>query len=167
MGKTLIINMKDVIIEGDILDVAGNNTGIIYNISKEVEDEISVDYVDGESRRELKSRKYDACTFFFNLNRVWGGRKKESIIREVSSYLNKGGMVYIWDINKERGKIIDNKVKVILPNEKVKEIEFKNFNPMITCSYEEIKKILEKYCEIEETKIWEDIFYIKAKKIYD
>ena len=95
--------------------------------------------------------------FFFNLNKVWGSRKKERIIKEISQYLNKDGDIYVWDINKERGKIIDNKVKVILPNEKVKEIEFKNYNPLLTCSFEEVKKILEKYCKIEETKVWEDI----------
>lgn len=167
MGKTLVINMKDIVIEGDILDVAGDTIGIIYNISKEIDDEISVDYVDGENKSLLKHRKYGACTFFFNLNKVWGSRKKDRIIKEISQYLNKDGEIYVWDINKERGKIVDNKVKVILPNEKVKEIEFKNYNPLLTCSFEEVKKILEKYCKIEETKVWEDIFFIKAKKIID
>lgn len=167
MKKTLVINMKDIIIEGDILDVARDTKGIIYSISKEIDDEISVDYVDGENKDLLKDRKYEACTFFFNLNKLWGSRNKESLIREVSQYLNKNGEFYIWDINKERGKIIDNKVKVILSNEKVKEIEFKNYNPLVMCSFEEVKKILEKYCEIEETKVWEDIFFIKAKKIID
>ena len=66
MGKTLVINMKDIVIEGDILDVAGDITGIIYNISKEIDDEISVDYVDGENKNLLKHRKYGACTFFLN-----------------------------------------------------------------------------------------------------
>ena len=106
MGKTLVINMKDIVIEGDILDVAGDITGIIYNISKEIDDEISVDYVDGENKNLLKHRKYGACTFFFNLNKVWGSRKKERIIKEISQYLNKDGDIYVWDINKERGKII-------------------------------------------------------------
>ncbi|MGG7178648.1 hypothetical protein ACQPU1_13690 [Clostridium paraputrificum] len=165
MGKTLIINMNDVHIEGDILDLSGENTGVIYNMSKEVEEEVAIDYVSEESKYELKERKYDACTFFFNLNNIWGGRRKESIIREVSSYLKEEGSIYIWDVNKERGKIIDNKVKVLLPNEKVKEVEFKNYNPLITCTFEEVKKILEKYYKIEETKVWEDIFFIKGVRI--
>lgn len=165
MGKTLIINMKDVSLEGDILDVAGDNAGVIYNISKEIEDEISVDYVDGENKNLLSKRKYDACTFFFNLNSIWGSRKKEDIIKEVSSYLNEDGRIYIWDINKERGKIIDNKVKVILPKESVKEVTLRNFNPMITCSFKELEKIIEKYYIIEETKVWEDIFFIRGRKI--
>ena len=164
MKKTLVINMKDIVIEGDILDVTRDTKGIIYSISKEIDDEISVDYVDVENKIELKGRKYEAGTFFFNLNKLWSNRDKESLIKEVSEYLNEDGRFYIWDINKERGHLIDNKVKVILPNNKVKEIEFKNFNPLSTCSYDEVKKILEKYGEIEETKIWEDIFFIKAKK---
>lgn len=165
MGKTLIINLNDIKIQGDILDVSGEKNGVIYNISKEVEDEIAldVDYVDDNNI--LKERKYDAGTIFFNLNNIWSNRKRECLIKEVISYLKENGKIYIWDISKERGKIIDNKVKVVLPNEKVKQVELKNFNPMISCNFEEIKKILEKYCKIEETKVWEDIFYIKAERI--
>lgn len=165
MGKTLIINLNDIKIQGDILDVSGEKNGVIYNISKEVEDEIAldVDYVDDNNI--LKERKYDACTIFFNLNNIWSNRKREGLIKEVISYLKENGKIYIWDISKERGKIIDNKVKVVLPNEKVKQVELKNFNLMISCNFEEIKKILEKYCKIEETKVWEDIFYIKAERI--
>ena len=36
MGKTIVINLEDINIEGDILDVGENNFGVIYNISKEI-----------------------------------------------------------------------------------------------------------------------------------
>lgn len=54
MGKTLVINLEDVIFQGDILDVGEKNLGIIYNISKEAKDEISLDYVSSDSKVELK-----------------------------------------------------------------------------------------------------------------
>lgn len=165
MGKTLVIDLEDIILKGDILDVGEKNLGVIYSISKEVEEELSLDYVSRESKIELKDRKYDACTFFFELNKLWTSLEKERLIKEVSSYLNEFGEIYIWDINKERGKVFNNKVKVILPNGKIKEFIFKNLNVLLSSNLEEIKKILEKHFDIEETKEWEDVFFIKGKKL--
>lgn len=165
MGKTLVIDLENVILQGDILDVGEKNRGIIYNISKEAKDELSLDYVSSDSKMELKDRKYDACTFFFELNKIWTSVEKEKLIKEISSYLNECGEIFIWDINKERGKVFNNKIKIILPNEKVKEFTFRNLNILLSSNIEEIKKILEKYFEIEETKEWEDVFFIKGKKI--
>lgn len=165
MGKTLVINLENIIFQGDILDVGEKNLGIIYNISKEAKDEISLDYVSSDSKVELKDRKYDACTFFFELNKIWTSLEKERLIREISSYIKESGEIFIWDINKERGKIFNNKIKVILQNEKVKEFTFKNLNILLNSNIEEIKKILEKYFEIEETKAWEDVFFIRGKKL--
>ncbi len=165
MGKTLVINLEDVKLEGDILDVGEKNLGIIYNISKEAKDELSLDYVSNDTKIELKEIKYDACTFFFDLNKIWTSLEKEKLIKEVSEYIKEYGEIFIWDINKERGKVFNNKIKVILPNGKVKEFIFRNLNILLSSNIEEIKKILEKYFEIEETKAWEDVFFIKGKKI--
>lgn len=165
MGKTLVIDLEDVVFEGDILDVGEKNLGIIYNISKEAEEELSLDYVSSDTKIELKSRKYDACTFFFDLNKIWTSMEKERLIKEISSYIREDGEIFIWDIKKERGKVFNNKIKVILPNRKVKEFTFKNLNILLSSNLEELKKILEKYFEIEETKAWEDVFFIKGKKL--
>ena len=165
MGKTLVINLENIILQGDILDVGERNLGIIYNISKEAQDELSLDYVSSDTKIELKDRKYDACTFFFDLNKIWTSIEKERLIREVSSYIKEFGEIYIWDINKERGRVFNNKIKVILPNGKIKEFTFKNLNILLSSNIEEIKKILEKYFEIEETKAWEDVFFIRGKKL--
>ena len=165
MGKTLVIDLEDVILQGDILDVGEKNLGIIYSISKEAKEELSLDYVSNDTKIELKNVKYDACTFFFDLNKIWTSLEKEKLIKEVSSYIKEYGEIFIWDINKERGKVFNNKIKVILPNEKIKEFTFRNLNPLLSSNVEEIKKILEKYFKIEETKAWEDVFYIKGQKL--
>lgn len=165
MGKTLVINLEDVAIQGDIIDVGEKNLGIIYNISKEAEDELSLDYVNSDTKIDLENRKYDACTFFFELNKIWTSMEKERLIKEISSYITDCGEIFIWDINKERGKVFNNKIKVILPKGKVKEFAFKNLNVLLSSNIEEIKKILEKYFKIEETRAWEDVFFIKGRKL--
>lgn len=165
MGKTLVIDMEDVNLKGDILDVGENNLGVIYNLSKEIEEELSLDYVDNQRKVELQNRKYDACTFFFELNKLWTNTEREKIIRDVCSYIKEDGEILIWDIYKERGRVFNNKIKVILPRESVKEFTFKNMNPFSSSNSDEIKKILEKYFKIEETKSWEDIFFIRGRKL--
>lgn len=164
MGKTIFINMNDVKIEGDILDLSSKNSGIMYSISKDVEDELCVDYVTSDDRELLNKRKYDACTFVFNLNNILGLRRKDKVVKEVINYLKDDGEIYIWDINKDVGKIIDYRMNVALPNGDLKRVLLKNYNPIVTCKFEEIKKVLEKYAEVKETKVWEDIFFIKAVK---
>lgn len=164
MGKTIIINLEKVNITGDVLDVGEKNLGIIYNLTKEVQEEMSLDYVDEDTKVELKNDAYDACTFFFELNKIWTSIEKEKIIKEVYKYIKDDGEILIWDINKERGKVFNNKIKVILPKGNIKEFIFKNLNVVTSSNVDETKKILEKYFNIEETKAWEDIFFIRGKK---
>ena len=46
MGKTIILNLSNIKLTGDVLDV-GESYGVIYNISKETIDEVSVDLLEG------------------------------------------------------------------------------------------------------------------------
>ncbi|WP_411168843.1 hypothetical protein ACH36K_17345 [Clostridium sp. MB05] len=164
MGKTIVLNLSDVKLNGDILDV-GESFGVIYNISKDVMDEISVDYVGAENSNRLKEEDYDTCTMFFHLSKLWNNSSRLKLIEEVTKYIRVGGSIYIWDINKEIKSIVNNKIMAVLPSGKVREFEFKNLNPLIKSDMEENKKFLEKYYEIEETKLWEDIHFIKGIKL--
>ncbi len=61
--------------------------------------------------------------------------------------------------------MFNNKIRVILPKGKVKEFTFKNLNPIISSNVEDVKKILLKYFDVEEIKVWEDMFFIRGKKL--
>lgn len=165
MGKTLVMNLENINLKGDILDVGENNLGVIYNLSKEIQEELSLDYVSDNNIEKLRERKYDACTFFFELNKIWTVLGRQKIISEITNYLKDDGEVFIWDINKGRGKVFNNKIKVILPKGNVKEFTMKNVNVVSDSNIEEIKKIVEKNFEVEEVKSWQDVFFIRAKKI--
>lgn len=64
MGKTIIINLEKVNISGDVLDVGEKNLGIIYNLTKEAQEEMSLDYVNSESKIQLKKQRI-WCMYFF------------------------------------------------------------------------------------------------------
>lgn len=163
MGKTMILNLSDVKLKGDVLDV-GESFGVIYNLSADVEAEVAIDYIGSEHSHLLTWEDYDTCTIFFHLSSMWSMNKRINLIKEVTKYLKVGGEICIWDINKEVGSVINNKINAVLPSGKLKEFEFKNLNPLCKSNIEDTKIMLEKFYEIEETKLWEEIYYIKAKK---
>ena len=164
MGKTIVLNLSHINIWGDVLDV-GESFGVIYNIAKDIDDEVSVDYIEEENSEVLKERSYDNCTIFFALSNIWGDSQRERLLQKISRSIKTGGSIYIWDINKEMGEISNNKVMTVLPSGKIKEFEFKNLNPISKSNIDDTKKLLsDTYC-IKEEKLWEDIFFIKGEKI--
>ena len=102
MGKTIVLNLNHINIKGDVLDV-GESFGVIYNIAKDIDDEVSVDYIEEENSEVLKERSYDNCTIFFALSNIWGDSQRERLLQKISRSIKTGGSIYIWDINKERG----------------------------------------------------------------
>lgn len=164
MNKTLVVNMSYFNLNGDILDISCDEYGIIYNLSKDVIDEISLDYVDENNKKLLYDRKYDACTFFFNISKIFSNRKRRKMIKEVSQYIKKEGHIYLWDVNKDIRENVNSKIEIILPNGNVKTGILKNNNPFIKCGYDEIIDIVKQYYIIEETRVWENMFFIKGRK---
>ena len=79
MGKTIVLNLSDVNLKGNILDV-GESFGVIYNISKDIMNEISVDYVNGDNDHNLKAEEYDTCTMFFCLSNIWNSSTRLKLI---------------------------------------------------------------------------------------
>ena len=164
MGKTIVLNLSHINIRGDVLDV-GESFGVIYNIAKDIDDEVSVDYIEEENSEVLKERSYDNCTIFFALSNIWGDSQRERLLQKISRSIKTGGSIYIWDINKEMGEISNNKVMTVLPSGKIKEFEFKNLNPISKSNIDDTKKLLSDTYSIKEEKLWEDIFFIKGEKI--
>ena len=164
MGKTIILNLSGVKLSGDVLDV-GESYGVIYNISKDAIDEVSIDLLEGDIDEKNFTKKYDTCTIFFYLSNLWMESSRADLIKEVNKLIKVGGEIYIWDINKEMGEISNNKVMTVLPSGKIKEFEFKNLNPISKSNIDDTKKLLSDTYSIKEEKLWEDIFFIKGEKI--
>ncbi|MCI9070166.1 hypothetical protein [Clostridium sp.] len=164
MGKTIILNLSGVKLTGDVLDV-GESYGVIYNLSKDTIDEVSVDMLEGTIDEKNTYGEYDTCTVFFYLSSIWRDSNKFNLIKEASKLVKVGGEIYIWDINKEIGEVSNNKVMAVLPSGKTKEFEFKNLNPLSKSNIDDTKKMLSNIYDIKEEKVWEDIFFIRAEKI--
>ena len=106
MGKTIILNLSGIKLNGDILDV-GESYGVIYNISKDAIDEVCVDLLEGSIDENKIDGEYDICTVFFYLSSIWRDSNRINLIKEVSKLVKAGGEIYIWDINKESNGFLD------------------------------------------------------------
>ncbi|GIM29546.1 hypothetical protein CPJCM30710_22120 [Clostridium polyendosporum] len=157
-----ILDMKDIEFDGDVLDIGKENHGVIYNLTKNSDDEICIDYVDILNTE--KSNDFKTGVFFFTLSKIWRNSERRELIKEVWEHIGDEGLLYIWDIEKRSKEIINIDIKVLMPKDKTKTFSYKDFNPINECTTELLKKILENYFEIEETKFWDKIYFIKAKK---
>lgn len=162
--KELFINMENEIFRGNLLDIGLENTGIIYNIYKEFNHGINVEYISGEDEREeIKEGYYDLCILLFSFNKIRTKSKKRTIIEHIHKYLNGNGMLYIWDIDKKPGKIFNGDIKILIPDKKLKVIKIRDFNIASDNSKESTVSIISKYFELKEYNFTDDIYYIKAK----
>ena len=166
MRNTILINLENENLPGNVLDVGFCNYGITYNLFKNGYDEISVDYIEGKNEKEkIEVDFYDCCIVFFALSDIWSKYNRKKILFDLVKHIKREGVIYIWDLDKPYGKIFNNKLKVILPGGEIKVIKLKEVNMLKDTSFESTKKIVEKYFQIIESTCSDNIYCIKGKKI--
>ncbi|SHI86913.1 hypothetical protein SAMN02745163_00897 [Clostridium cavendishii DSM 21758] len=159
------IDMRNVNFKGNVLDIGSENYGVIYNLIKEDECEISVDYLINDISKESEHyMMYETAVIFFSLSKLWNNFERKKLLFETWQTLKKGGELHIWDYEKNTKEIINENITVTLKNDKIKKFNYSNKNPFCEFSLETSKKILEKYYEIEETSLCSGIIYLKAKR---
>jgi hypothetical protein len=165
VGKEIFINLEKEIFRGNVLDIGLDNYGVVYNIYKQYNDNINVEYIRGrEEVGTLKTEFYDSCILFFSFSGVWLKVNKRKFIRDICRYLNKDGLLYIWDIDKGYRKIFNATVKIVIPENRIRKIQIKDLNIFKNNSKKNTVKLLEKYFNIVDIKSSEGIYYIKAMK---
>lgn len=97
--------MENEIFRGNLLDVGTDNYGIIYNIYKQYNEDSNLEYINGaEEKESIKEGYYDNCILLFSFSNIFF-KNRMNLIQEIYKYLKKGGNVYIWDIDKNKGNL--------------------------------------------------------------
>jgi len=165
LKNSILINLENENLHGNVLDVGFYNYGITYSLFKNGEDEISVDYIEGKNeKQEIEVNFYDCCIVFFALGNIWLKNNRKKILSDLVKHIKKEGIIYIWDLDKPYGKIASSRLKVILPGGEIKIIKLKEFNLIKDTSFETTKKIIEEYFEIIDYTCSDNIYCIKALK---
>lgn len=162
MVREVNLDMRNISFKGNTLDVGIDNYGIIYNILKQTDDEISVDYYIENLEEEYRNQ-YDNGVLFFSLSKL-SKNEAEEVLKKIWTSVRFGGKLYIWDREKQKKETVKDKVKVLMAGNKEKEFEFIDNSISKEFTIDTSKKVLEKYFEIEETKVCDKIIFIKGIK---
>ncbi|KOA21369.1 hypothetical protein CLHOM_00400 [Clostridium homopropionicum DSM 5847] len=165
MQKEIILNLIEQKFNGNILDIGFFNYGIVYNIIKNTQDSYSLEYFHNESKNiNIDENFYDSSVLFFSFSEILFKVNRRNLLLKIYDGLKEEGILHIWDKNKGFGKTYNNKLKILLPQGKIKEIIIKDYNIFKDVSNKSAKNLLcNKFDIIEEIDEGE-IYYIKAQK---
>jgi hypothetical protein len=163
--KEVYINLEDEKLKGNVLDVSLDNQGIIYNLCKNSNEDIKIEYIqNNDQANSIINEYYDIVALFFTIERLGINKHIKGLLEEVTRYLKVGGQIIIWDLEKSRWKYSNFNLNVLLPGKNQKSINIKNYNIFKETSGEKIKNLLEKDFDIIELISRDNIYYIRGNK---
>lgn len=160
--KRTVVNLKYLDLKGDVLDVSLDETGVIYNLIKSKNScDITLSYLKSSNQ---ESEQFDCCTVFFSLGKLSKGDSKV-LLEDIEQLMKKNGDLYIWDRIKTKSEIVRDNIFVKMPDYTEKKFQLMNLNPFYEFNFERCEELLKNKFLIKETLIWDNVIYIKAKKI--
>ncbi|MGL4991025.1 MAG: hypothetical protein ACRC57_07690 [Sarcina sp.] len=154
--KKTLVNLEYITLEGNVLDISIDNSGIIYNLLKMTNQ--------GNFNIDMDVQTYDSVAVFFALGTL-NKEQSKKLIEEVHNKTNENAKIYIWDRIKSKNEIIRDKVVASLGMGIKREFYLSNLNPFYEFNIERVEKILSEKFMIVEKVIWDNIIYIEAEKI--
>ncbi|MDD3223564.1 MAG: hypothetical protein PHX70_02475 [Clostridium sp.] len=163
--KEIFINLEKEAFLGNVIDMGVENYGIVYDLCKKIDDNINIGYVEDKNSFDSADKYcYDSCVIFFSIFKMKNFIEKDKLFKKAAQFLKDKGMIYIWDVDKPRLKVIKFKLKIAIPLKGFKEIKINALNPLSNDSSKSTCKILNKYFNVIDLKCSDNIYYIKAQK---
>lgn len=164
-SKEVNIDIKNEMLEGDVLDIGASNYGIIYNLYKQHNKDISVEYVHGkEEKNSIEKKSYDNCIMLFSLSSLWLKLRRRALLRDINEFLKQDGILHVFDVDKGYLRFFKNKIKLLLPESSSKQILITDLNIFKDISMKSTVRLIEQYFEIIDLHCQDNVYYIKAKK---
>lgn len=178
----IIVNLKELKLNGDILDLGFEGKGVIYRAIKDripddCSDETAVtvdtsdriedyDWVCGHpSDLPFKDSTFDAVTIFFSLSCIGKKSIRNKTIKEIARTLKRGGRIYIWDINVNIFCFgLKRKVKVLLPQSQSVRLDVEQTGYPGSFDLNTITPVVERYFIMCQKKNYGKYFYMEAVK---
>ncbi|WP_426349602.1 hypothetical protein ACPWSR_18000 [Alloiococcus sp. CFN-8] len=165
MDGTSVIDLRELIFKGEILEIGRDDNYIIYNFLKEQGEEVSVDIVENEEdfKEECKG-KYDNIVLFFFLSSLNSKKERLGLIKEIKDYIKPSGELYIFDIEKKSLKPYKNKIKILFSEENYKELLIMETNPFLISDLNSVKELIKEDFHIKEAKSLEGVFILQGER---
>lgn len=177
MKKSLVIDMRDLKIKGDILDISQpGNTIISQFVSTQLVEKIPIekDFISFKAGKGYEEKdRYDTALAFFSLNIISSRKKLEKLLKSAGNALKCGGRIIIWDYHREGFSIFVNlRVRALMASGPVSTFGLRIYNRPLKPGFYQIISILEKIgFNILISRVSGNTYYIEAikgeKKKYD
>lgn len=176
-GSDIIIDLKDLHIDGDVLDIGFQGKGIIYRALKKIavldkHDETAAagDYEEGYNwvcgypdKLPFEDEHFDSAVSFFSLSILRGNRLRSKTVKEISRVLRENGRLYIWDNCVEKLSLgYKKKINVLLPGDCSDRYEFRQFGIRKSFGINSMLPVVSRYFTVNEYKDNGGYFYISA-----
>ena len=160
--EELVVDLQNEGLEGNVLDIGVNNLGIVYNMCKSSEDEVTVDYFEEDVDGKCSYKNcYDVAVLFFTIGKFLS---KKKLFEEIYEYLNEYGEIRIWDIDKNNSISHIINLKILLPGSREKNIKLRSLNMLKSRSKESVIRLLMTKFDIIEMNSKNNVYCIKGRK---
>lgn len=163
--KDVVIDLKNMCLEGDVLDISLKGNTIISELILRENEEVEKDFMVLDYKENSgKESAYDSALAFLSLSSVLGRKRYDRVLSEIKRLLKENGKLMIWDIQVDGIKGIGKKnIEVVLKDDWKIDLPFKvKYNPF-RLKFMDVIRLL----EINKFKISSSIisggsFYIEA-----
>ena len=162
-SKEYTLDLREIKFNDNLLDISGDNYGIIYSLLKANYDEVSVDYVESQEEK-CEKELYNNAALFFKFSTIKSSRGRKELLKEISDSLYNDGEIYIWDYNKTYRENFYGKIICIISEETNKEFLIKDSNLIKALDERDILNAMNSDFDILDLQHNDEIFFIKAKK---
>lgn len=170
MKKSLVIDMRDLKIKGDILDISQpGNTIISQFVSTQLVEEnpLEKDFISYKAGKQYDEKdKYDLALAFFSLNVISSRRRLKNLLESIGNALRCGGKLIIWDYHREGyGIFVNLRVRALMAKGTNGIFELRIHNAPLKPGFYQVISILEKIgLSILTSRVSGNTYYIEAVK---
>lgn len=176
-NSEIVIDLKDLHIDGEVLDIGFQGKGIMYRALKKstAVDDHAETAAAGEYMEDYNwvcgypdnlpfmDNSFDSAVSFFSLSIINRKRLRNKTVKEVSRVLRENGKFYIWDNCVEKLSLgYKKKINVLLPENSREEFDFRQFGIHRSFCLDSVLPVVSRYFTVDEYKDCGGYFYIAA-----
>jgi ubiquinone/menaquinone biosynthesis C-methylase UbiE len=177
----IIVDLRNLSLDGDVLDMGAESRGIIYralkSMPREACDEAAVtidpkadiedcSWVYGyPSELPFEESRFDAVTSFFSLHKLKRKNVRNKALKEITRTLKVGGRLLLWDININMLSFgLKRKVKALLASNETVRLEIIQSGRSGSYNMDAVLPVIGQYFSNIRSKNYGKYFYIEAEK---